>query len=93
MRLTALLPPPPTPITSILADWLGTMPPLPLLLAALRPSGAISMEGPNPFILASIMSAVGLAQPCRMTLICVDPLTPQRRVLVCRRLPALPWAL
>ena len=26
MRLTALLPPPPTPITSMRADWLGTMP-------------------------------------------------------------------
>ena len=26
MRFTALLPPPPTPMTSIRADWLGTMP-------------------------------------------------------------------
>jgi hypothetical protein len=52
-----LLPPPPTPITSMRADWLGTIPLAPLLLA-LRPSAAISIEGPMPVVLRSIMSLI-----------------------------------
>jgi hypothetical protein len=60
MRFTALLPPPPTPITSIRADWLGTMPApfVVVVVLALRPSDAISMEGPKPLVLRSIMSLI-----------------------------------
>jgi hypothetical protein len=61
MRLTALLPPPPTPITSMRAVWLGTMPFPPGTLALWGPSFVISMEGPMPFILGSIMSSLGPA--------------------------------
>ncbi len=59
MRFTALLPPPPTPITSMRADWLGTMPPAPLLDAGIGPSWAMSIEGPSPFMLGCIMSLKG----------------------------------
>ena len=58
MRFTALLPPPPTPITSIRADWLGTMPAPLVVVLALRPSDANSMEGPKPLVLRSIMSLI-----------------------------------
>ena len=58
IRLTALLPPPPTPITSMRADWLGTMPVEPLLEAGVIPSAAISMESAKPVLAGSIISFI-----------------------------------
>ena len=79
MRFTALLPPPPTPITSMRADWLGTIPLVPLLEAGIRPSGAISMEGPMPCMLGSIMSLIG---PIRTSCVCTFALFfPDRNAL------------
>ena len=43
------------------AVWLGTMPFPPGTLALWGPSFVISMEGPMPFILGSIMSSLGPA--------------------------------